>query len=286
MSDLREAVMALVGVVAQACKRGSAALRAAWVLGLACGLACAVGCGTADVEEAKAQPAAAPETAAHPGVPPKRVAATGYFVYEVQRGDTLFALGERLGVPWRELAELNGIERPEELRVGRPLLVPKVEGVKPPQLPARSAEAPAGVRTPVARADLHRGEPGSPFWWPTQGRVVRSFGDKVRGLEEPGIGIAAPEGLEVYAVADGAVITSLPADPSSGSPWGGVVAVSHAGDMVSWYAQLGRVLVAKGATVKKGQAVGTVGVGADGRRGLAFRMYRKDSPVDPLDYLP
>lgn len=264
----------------------AAALRAFLAAGLALALTSAAGCGTAEVGEGTARPTPGPGQPAASAQAPRRAPPMGYFIYEVRRGDTLFSLGERFRVPWRDLAALNGISRPEDMRVGRPLVVPQMEGVKLPEAPARQAEPAAAGRTAVAQADLHRGKPGSRFWWPTQGRVVRSYGDKVRGLAEPGMGLAAPAGLEVYAVAAGTVTTLLAADQSLGSPWGNVIAISHPGGMTSWYAQLGRALVARGAKVKQGQAVGTVGVGADGRPGVAFRLFHDDRPVDPEDYLP
>jgi murein DD-endopeptidase MepM/ murein hydrolase activator NlpD len=211
-----------------------------------------------------------------------------YFVYEVRSGDTLFALGRRFRVPWRDIAEANDISHADQLRVGRPLLIPRAVGVQVPELPSGPPERPAPApRKPVIKADLHRGKPSAPFWWPTHGRLVRSYGAKVRGLEEKGIGIAAAAGIEVYAVADGKVITVVRADRSPPSAWGNVVAISHSGAMVSWYGQLDRILVEKGRNVKKGDPIGTLGAtGAAARPELAFRLYRNERPLDPEDYLP
>ena len=232
------------------------------------------GCGTT---ASQAEPA--------PGAK-KPPAPVSYFVYRVQQGDTLYALGERFHVSSQELADLNSVDRPDKLRIGMPLLVPQAEGVKAAEPPAPRPRPTEAVRQAVARSDLHRGKPSAQFWWPTQGCVVRHYGDRIRGLADAGIGIAAPAGLEVYAVAGGTVTTCARSGSASGSAWGNAVAISHAGGMVSWYAQLGRILVEEGTRVKKGQAIGTVGVGADGRPGIAFRLFREDRPVDPEDYLP
>jgi murein DD-endopeptidase MepM/ murein hydrolase activator NlpD len=243
---------------------------------LLCAFVAMAGC-----RSAPTQPGPKPQPASAAKKPPP-----GYFVYMVRRGDTLFALGERFHVSWAELADANNIKNPAELPAGTALLVPRAEGAKTPGAPAGKAPQTGPARTAVAPEDLHHGNPSAQYWWPTQGRVVRRFGSRVRGLAEPGIGIAAPVGLEVCAVAAGTVITCVRADPSVGSAWGNVVAISHPGGMASWYAQLDRILVEKGAQVSKGQPIGTVGTGADGRAGIEFRLFRDDRPVNPADYLP
>ena len=117
--------------------------------------------------------------------------------------------------------------------------------------------------------------------------AVSADGEYLGGAIAPGIGIAAPMGTEVYAVADGTVLTCLPADRRAEPAWGSVVAIAHRDHVVSWYAQLDRVLVRSGARVSKAQAIGTVGAsGAVRRPELAFRLYRNERPVDPLKLLP
>ena len=49
-------------------------------------------------------------------------AATRFYV--VQRGDTLSAIGQRLGVAWRELATLNRLANPDLIYVGQLVQVP------------------------------------------------------------------------------------------------------------------------------------------------------------------
>jgi murein DD-endopeptidase MepM/ murein hydrolase activator NlpD len=251
------------------------------LLALCClGLAGSAGCRTTP-----AQPAAGPEPVALQRTVKK---APQYFVYEVGKGDTLYGLGERFGVGWREIAATNDIGPPYRLRVGSVLLLPRVEGVEVPE-PAPPRPAPAGPveRLAVARAELHRGKPSATYWWPTGGRLARSYAQRVRGLPEPGIGIAAPRGTEVYAVAGGTVVTVLHGAASPGSAWGNVVAVSHAGGVVSWYGQLDRILVRKWQKVAQGEPIGTVGQsGAVTRPELALRMFRNARFVDPQQHLP
>ena len=225
-----------------------------------------------------------------PPTPPTPPPSTpDYFAYHLRKGDTLFSLGERFGVPWQELARENGIQRPQDLPVGTLLLIPRLPGVEVPELKLPEAAPPRAEarRLAVPRRDLHKGRPTAKLWWPTRGRLVRRSGDLVRGLPEKGIGIAAPAGTEAYAVAAGSVITCIRPESGSESAWGNVLALSHAGGMVSWYAHLDRIFVAKGARVDKGQVIGTVGSsGAVERPELAFRLFRNERQVDPESLLP
>ena len=44
-------------------------------------------------------------------------------IYVVQRGDTLWTLSQRFGIPWRDLAWVNQLRDPDELVVGQTLLI-------------------------------------------------------------------------------------------------------------------------------------------------------------------
>lgn len=240
----------------------------------------AVGCRSVPREE----PPVGPPDPSQPEPEP-----TGYFLYDVRRGDTLFSLGRRFGVPWRLIAEENEIADPNDLRVGSPLLIPRMPGLPAaeeeeaePEQPPRRLE-----RRPVAESDLHRGRPSSGFWWPTAGRVVRRYGDLFGGMPEPGIAIGAPAGTEVCAVADGQIITVKEAAQNAGSAWGGVVVVSHSGDFASFYGHLGRILVGEGDRVEQGQPIALVGsTGAAERPQLAFRLFRDEQLTNPDKHLP
>ncbi len=219
--------------------------------------------------------------------PPLTASTPSYFVYHLRKGDTLYSLGRRFGVSWVEIRETNHIDDPEDISEGTPLLIRRTAGVVPPQPPPMEPASSAAERVPVSPRVLNRGRAWSRFWWPTGGRVLTEFGDAVRGFSEPGITIAVAVGTEVYAVADGTVIACLSAGRTPESGWGNVVAVSHAGDVASWYAHLGQVLVEKGDQVRKGQPLGTAGTSGAATEGqLAFRMFMDERPVDPRDYLP
>jgi murein DD-endopeptidase MepM/ murein hydrolase activator NlpD len=237
-----------------------------------------------------APPAVSPPESPKPAAPPREPETFEYFPYHVKAGDTLYALGKRFGVSWQEVADINGITKVNEMPVGRLLIIPRAPGVEVPPLeppqraPGRSWSA---RRRALRPRDLHRGKSSSRFWWPTAGRVVRAYGRPVRGLADPGIAIRAPGGTEVYAVADGTVIAVVGADGDGVSAWGKALAVVHSGGYVSWYGHLDTILVRKGQRVRKGHAIATVGAsGAAPEPQLAFRLYRNDRPIDPMEQLP
>lgn len=214
-----------------------------------------------------------------------------YFLYAVQRGDSLYSLGRRFNVPWQEIMRANSV-KPDDLVVGSYLYVPLAEGTAPPRLTRPEPASNTGGR-PISSLD--NGQPGARFCWPARGRLVRRYGDKLRGLPEPGLGIAARAGEEVRAVADGKVHTVVSAGSANGSAWGNVVAIAHAGGLVSWYARIDGIRVREGQRVSKGQPIGALGRTGTGpaRRSfsedgpvLAFRLYSNERPIDPEDYLP
>lgn len=256
---------------------------------------------------------------------PKATAGQTYVVYQVRRGDTLYSLSRRFSVPAGEIQKDNSVSSPRDLAAGALLVIRRVEGAEglapaeaalggagegasSPVGPAASsgptasgspaaASGPAAAggasepqtapRRTVGQADLYRGKPLAQFWWPTAGTLARRYGDAFRGMSDPGIAISAPAGTEVYAVADGTVVSSVRGGNAPDSVWGNVVSIAHAGGMVSWYGHLANILVREGARVSKGEAIGTVGTtGAAPSPMLAFRLYRNARPVDPLGYLP
>ncbi|MEW6532685.1 MAG: M23 family metallopeptidase [Thermodesulfobacteriota bacterium] len=120
-------------------------------------------------------------------------------------------------------------------------------------------------------------QPSGKLTWPVQGRIVSRFGAQNRA-EQNGILISAKNSAPVRAAADGKVgyVGSI-------KGYGNVILIEHADRLVTVYAHLDTPSVEKGALVKKGQAIGTVGnsgrtVPAD----LYFEVRSRSKPVDPM----
>jgi septal ring factor EnvC (AmiA/AmiB activator) len=110
------------------------------------------------------------------------------------------------------------------------------------------------------------------------GRAQKANNTQVRWN---GIGIGAPTGTPVRAVAAGRVL-----EAAKFGTYGLTVIVEHGGGDYSVYGSLSSAAVSKGQQVTKGQTVGTVGT-ADPELGphLHFEIRRGGPAVDPKSWL-
>src|SRR5213595_489701 len=122
--------------------------------------------------------------------------------------------------------------------------------------------------------------------WPVDGRVVYQFGTAVgpnnTRIPWHGIGIAAPLGTPVRAIASGTVSLAGPLGTYLTS-----VLLDHGGGYYSFYGYLSDAAVAKGERVVKGQIIGHVG-GASSDRGphLHFEIRGQGGiALDPVNWL-
>lgn len=122
--------------------------------------------------------------------------------------------------------------------------------------------------------------------WPVQGTIVYRFGRLVNpnntSIRWNGVGIGAPAGTAVKAVAAGEVALS----EASGT-YGLTVILQHGGGAYSIYSSLATSSVRRGQKVAKGDVIGTVGQSdPDLPPRLHFEMRPKDGvAVDPLEWL-
>ncbi len=125
------------------------------------------------------------------------------------------------------------------------------------------------------------------FIWPTTGRISSPFGLKrvLNGRPKAphrGIDIAAPEGREVFAAADGIVV-----DAGDFFFSGNLVFIEHHGGVVTTYAHLQKIVVKPKSIVRKGELIGFVGkTGRVTGEHLHFGVMIDSIYVDPLLFLP
>jgi murein DD-endopeptidase MepM/ murein hydrolase activator NlpD len=101
-----------------------------------------------------------------------------------------------------------------------------------------------------------------------------------------GLDLAGEEGMPVYAVLDGTVLSVTRDDLLDGT----IVTISHAGNLVSTYQFIDAdESLKEGDTVKKGQQIGTIAAanGKERKMGshLHFEMSEKGQNIDPEIYL-
>lgn len=120
------------------------------------------------------------------------------------------------------------------------------------------------------------------FVWPIRGKVISSYGPKPGHLHNDGINIAAPRGAAVAAAAAGTVTYV----GDSLASYGNLVLIRHSNGLVTAYAHLDRVHVARGDVVKRGQAIGTVGsTGMVANPQLHFEVRKGIESLNPSKYL-
>jgi septal ring factor EnvC (AmiA/AmiB activator) len=141
--------------------------------------------------------------------------------------------------------------------------------------PTARAAAPSTLRT----ADLGR------LAWPVEGSILYRFGRVVNANNTTtrwnGLGISAPAGTPVTAVSAGEVVVA-----ETIGTYGLTVILQHGEGDYSVYGSLAGLSVRPGATVTKGQVIGTVGA-ADPELPphLHFEMRPRGRAVDPLEWL-
>lgn len=240
--------------------------------------------------------------------------------YVTKDGDTLDGVSSRFGVPRDVIIQRNGLKEPYRLRSGTSLSLPGARVVDttaaraapppaaapPPTAPAPTAgriqstdlPPPGGTPTPPASAAPPPPADTAPrmappastalpaaagrFDWPVRGRTLAGFGPRAGGQQNDGIDIASAAGTPVKAAGGGTVVYA----GSEVRGLGNLLLVSHAGGYITAYAHLDKMQVAKGATVKKGQTIGTVGTsGGVYEPQLHFEIRHRNKPVDPVGLL-
>ena len=109
---------------------------------------------------------------------------------------------------------------------------------------------------------------------PVQGRIIRAY---AQGRNE-GIGIGAPEGTDVHAAAAGTV-AAITQDTDQVP----IMVIRHENNLLTVYANIDNIRVARGDRVSRGQSIATVRHGDPSF--LHFEVREGFDSVDPMPYL-
>lgn len=180
--------------------------------------------------------------------------------------------------------------------------LPPLQGTTAPPAPAQPsalpapAPAPADPPAPTQTAQIQPPPPNPPlsgdplptlkpnslYIWPVDGKVIAKFGPAKDNLRNDGINIAAPVGAPVKASGDGVV--AYAGNELRG--FGNMILLRHADGWVTAYAHNSSLLVSKGDTVRRGQAIARVGSsGSVDTPQLHFELRQGTKAVDPLKVL-
>ena len=194
----------------------------------------------------------------------------------VKAGENLFRIGKAYDVPFEELARLNNLRDPSQIRVGQAIFIP-----------GATRQLPVGVITPTDSPALARSVPAplepaaDGLLWPVSGAINSSFGPRGASFHD-GVDIAAEEGTSIAAVERGEVVY---ADQLRG--YGNIVIIRHAGAIATVYAHNQVNLVREGQEVGRGEVIAKVGsTGRTTGPHLHFEIRKNNAAQDPLRYLP
>ena len=223
-------------------------------------------------------------------------AAASAQTHTVATGETAWSIARKYGVTIQALAQANGLSESMSVRVGQRLAIPAASGgtqvaaVTVPGAGSPTPQPPSAARplpdektqpasTPAPRTDApdlgktRTAASGSGrFAMPASGSITRAY---KKGTNE-GIDIAAAPGSAVKAAGAGTV-AAVTRD-TDGVP---IVVVRHDGGLMTVYAGIDKLSVAKGDSVKAGQSIGA----ARNSGVVHFEVRKGFDSVDPEDYL-
>jgi murein DD-endopeptidase MepM/ murein hydrolase activator NlpD len=230
------------------------------------------------------------------------------YQYTARQGDDLFSVAARCNIPYSALASLNRLDNPASLEEGRVLLLPSCPGIFIPGNPESDLEKLIGAArlerqesvelkiTALGTGETFHFFPGADFT-PTERafflnsgfrfplrtfRLTSSYGVRENPVTgnitmHQGVDLAAPEGTEVFAAADGTVM-EIGEDPV----YGIYIIVSHRDRFTSLYGHLQRVETVLRAAVRSGTLIGRVGsTGQSTGPHLHFELRQDGRAVNP-----
>src|SRR5699024_2952923 len=122
--------------------------------------------------------------------------------------------------------------------------------------------------------------PISTWRWPTEGKVIETFGASEGGNK--GIDIAGSKGQAIIATAAGKVVYA----GNALRGYGNLIIIKHNDDYLSAYAHNEQLRVKEQETVSSGQHIADMGNSDTTDIGLHFEIRYQGTSVDPMKYLP
>jgi murein DD-endopeptidase MepM/ murein hydrolase activator NlpD len=215
----------------------------------------------------------------------------GPCLHVVRRGESVSRIAARHGLARHAVIAANGLSRPDALRVGQRLQIPRCDGAGVPtrarvaaarggaaELVARVGPARVPTRLRLAKPEV-RGDTIA-FGWPVDGPVLSGFGRRRAGWHA-GVDIGAERGTPILAAAAGTVVFS-----GWAASYGRTVKIEHPDSFLTIYAHNQENLVEVGDVVEAGRVIGSVGrSGRATTTHLHFEIRRHATAYDPLHVL-
>ncbi|WP_152972147.1 M23 family metallopeptidase, partial [Rhodobacter capsulatus] len=221
--------------------------------------------------------------------------------HRVARGETAYSIARYYNVPAKSVADWNGLPADLSVREGQMLMIPPATGAAPRPATAALTEPGEGSPTPeppsaakplpkevppkasapvdtsaapdlgAARTEASR---SSKFVMPVPGAIIRPY---AKGKND-GVDIRAAAGTAVKA-ADAGTVAAITKDTEQVP----ILVLRHEGGLLTVYANIDGITVAKGDKVRRGQSIAKVRAGDTGF--LHFEVRKGYDSVDPMPYL-
>lgn len=155
-----------------------------------------------------------------------------------------------------------------------------------PQTTGTAIPAPAPKVVPASVAaripNVTPPRAGTKFLRPVSGPVLSSYGPKPDGQHNDGVNIRAARGTPVKAAENGVIVYAS----NELKGYGNMVLIRHANRWMTAYTHLDTISLQRGATVKQGDTIGTVGsTGSVDQPQLHFEIRRGTEALNPEKYM-
>ena len=238
-------------------------------------------------------------------------APTGIY-HTVKPGQTLYRIAKTYDVDEAQLARVNRISDPTQLKAEQRLFIPGATRLRSvPVAVSSKATSPSPKPTPPAAVNNSTKQPAGPatasqerrpaekkpapaktasqkqpakgtFIWPLKGKLLNKFGAQGKKIYK-GIEIGVPQGTPVVAAASGKVIYS----GNAIAGYGNLVILEHSDSYFSIYGFNQKTLVKMDDHVGQGEKIALSGLPPNGQSArLHFEIRQGKSAVNPILYLP
>ena len=198
-------------------------------------------------------------------------------IYTVIKGDTLYSISRKFNVDKYNLSKLNKLKTNNLIYVGQKLFIPNYTRINKPKVDLDSEKISKKKNTKI-----YQKKNKTIFMWPVRGKVILKYGMIKPGLHNDGINIAARKGADVVASRQGKIIYAGNEIPG----YGNLILIKHDKKWVTAYAHLAEIIITKGAQVKKGEKIGSVGSsGRVNTSQLHFEIRKGKRALNPREYL-
>lgn len=216
--------------------------------------------------------------------------------HHVRKGDTLYSISRKYNVDLPALIRTNKLRKPYGLKIGQRLSLPGSLVSKPQTIKvAKSTKKttrkwskinykPKKVSKSYSKTLLPtpKARSSSKFLLPLKGSIISKFGAIGKGRHNDGINIKAKRGTKVKAAENGVVAYAGNAIKG----FGNLLLIKHSGGWMTAYAHNNELKVKKGAKVKRGQVISTVGSsGSVTSSQLHFEIRKGKRARNPLKYI-